>query len=106
MNGYITVEFIMHAHIAEYPPAPTERVAEAEKIFPYRSISPEEYAAREGQNWVCFSFDDYIYPSPELNEWIHSLGDILFTKGRLRAAQKKYLPQSELAQIEKQSSTW
>ncbi len=96
----------MHAHIAEYPPAPTERVAEAEKVFPYRSMSPEEYAAREGHNWVCFSFDDFIYPSPELNEWVHSLGDIFFTEGRLSEAKEKCLTPSELAQIKNQASTW
>jgi hypothetical protein len=94
----------MHAHIAEYPPAPIDRVTEAEKLFPYRSMSPEEYAAREGHNWLCFSFDNYNYSSLELNEWIHTLGDIFFTNGRLRKAQEKYLTQSELAQIAKQTS--
>lgn len=89
----------MHAHVSEYPPAPMDRVMEAERLFPYRSLSPEEYAAREGHKWLSFSFDDFIYPSVELNEWIHSLGDIFFTKGRFREAQEKYLIQSELAQM-------
>ena len=94
----------MHAHIAEYPPAPIDRVTEAERLFPYRSMTPEEYAAREGHNWLCFSFDDYLYATQELNEWMHTLGDIFFTEGRLHSAQEKYLRQAELAQIANQMS--
>lgn len=86
----------MHAYLHEYPPAPPDRVAEVTTRFPYRTVSAEEYAAREGFRWLCFSFDDYIYPDPQLNEWIHTLGDILF-QGRLAEMQEKYLTAAERA---------
>lgn len=71
----------VHEYLSEYPPAPPDRIAAAERLFPYRSLSPEQYFAAEGHKWDVFSFDDYIYPDPQLNEWIHSLGD-LFAKNR------------------------
>jgi hypothetical protein len=44
------------------------------------NISPEEYAAREGHRWECFSFDEYRYTDVALTEWIQRLGDILFRR--------------------------
>ena len=93
----------MHAYIDTYPPAPHGRITEAEKIFPYKTTTPEIYAAKEGHRWLCFSFDNYIYPNVELNEWLHSLGDILFG-GKLEEMQKKYLTPRELEQIKQESN--
>lgn len=86
----------MHRYLSAYPPAPPSRAADAEALFPYRAMSAEEYAAREGAGWVCFSFDDYIYENQELNAWLHTLGDILFTPGRLAEVQRKYLTPDEI----------
>jgi len=70
----------MHAYLSEYPPAPLDRIAEAERLFPFRTLTPAQYFNAEGHKWDLFSFDDYVYPDPKLNEWIHSLGDLFARK--------------------------
>jgi hypothetical protein len=80
----------MHKYMDQYPPAPPSRVAFALSVLPYRQMSPEEYAAREGRNWLCFSFGDYVYNDAVLNEWIHTLDDILFTPGRLEDILRQF----------------
>ena len=90
----------MHDYLHEYPDASEDRIREAIKQFPYKSISAEEYAAREGHRWLCFSFGEYIYPNKELNEWIHTLDDIFFTQGKLNELRLKYLTTDEIKKIE------
>ena len=70
----------MHKYIDEYPPASKDRKQDAKRIFPYLSMSPEKQAKLYGDGQMCFSFDNYIYENKILNEWIHSLGDILFSE--------------------------
>lgn len=82
----------MHQYLAEYPPAPQSRVEEAIRLFPYRAMSAEEYAARNGRDWMCFSFGEYRYEDPLLDEWIHTLDDILFIPGRLEETERKFEP--------------
>lgn len=55
------------------------RERDAHEWFPLE-MSPDEYAAREGHNWYCFSFDDYRYADPKADAWIRRLGDILFRR--------------------------
>lgn len=90
----------MHEYIHEYGPAPLDIESEAQALFPYKDMTPVQYAARYAHRWACFSFDDYIYSDPELNEWIHSLGDILFTAGAVEEARKAYLSPAEIEAIE------
>jgi hypothetical protein len=59
------------------PPAPGDYERNAAEMFPV-AMSPEEYAARHGHGWMCFSFDEYRYADPSLDAWIRRLGDILF----------------------------
>ena len=94
----------MHKHLDKYPPAPESREEHALQIFPYKEMSPEEYAARNAHDWLCFSFDEYIYNNSELNEWIHTLGDIFFTKGAVRAAREKYLTREQIAAVEEREN--
>lgn len=91
---------IMHKFIDEYESAPKWREKEALELFPYIDISPEEYAANEAHKWLSFSFDDYIYSNKILNEWIHSLGDIFFTPGKVKEARKNYLTGDQIKMIE------
>ena len=91
----------MHKYIDEYGPASDVLEKQAKELFPYTETNPEKYAALEAHNWACFSFDDYIYKDPDLNEWIHTLGDILFTSGGVGVARKKYLTAEEIKEIEK-----
>jgi len=87
----------MHKYMSTYPPASPLRNEDAERLFPYRTMSAEEYAAREGFDWDCFSFGEFVYPDPVLNEWIHTLDDIFFTPGRLTEARNKYLDAEAIA---------
>jgi len=91
----------MHAYLDQYPPAPLSRLQDALRLFPYRTMSAEEYAAKEGPYWVCFSFGDYIYEDAALNEWIHTLDDILFMPGRLRETQRKFMSEAEIAELDR-----
>jgi hypothetical protein len=86
----------MHQHKDRYPPAPPDRDADARRLFPYRTMSAEEYAARHGSSWVCFSFGDYVYEDEALNEWIHTVDDIFFIPGRMQEAERKYLSDADL----------
>ena len=92
----------MHKYLDEYEPAPPDRVRDALEFFPFREISAEEYAARESHKWLCFGFDNYTYEDPELNEWIHTLGDILFTPGAVKEVRNKHLTEEEIEQIERE----
>jgi len=96
----------MHRYLDEYPPAPQSRISDAEQLFPYRSMSAEEYAARYGRNWFCFSFGEYVYPDPVLNEWVHALDDILFEPGRLERVERRYLTEDEISENRKRSAAF
>ena len=63
----------------DLPPADPGRERDARELFPL-DMTPEEYAAKHGHEWFCFSFDDYRYADPELDRWIQRLGDILFNR--------------------------
>lgn len=82
----------------ERPLAPLEWEAAAREIFPL-NLSPEEYAAREGVNWGCFSFADYRYRDEKLDAWLQELGAIFFTPGRLHECQEALLTPDELRQV-------
>ena len=89
----------MHKYLREYPEAPTEREKEAKELFPYLDVTPEIFAAKNAHNFPCFSFGEYIYSESKLNEWLHTLDDILFTEGRLKEVQELYLSEKEIAKI-------
>jgi hypothetical protein len=68
----------MHKYLDELPMADPGRDEDAKRLFPYREMTAEEYHAREGHKWVCFSFGEYRYADSDLDEWIHTLDDIFF----------------------------
>jgi hypothetical protein len=86
----------------ERPLASPTSVSMAQKIFA-EGLSPEEYAARNAQYWLCFSLDDYRYEAPALDAWIARLGDILFGRNgapTVKELREKYLTPEERAQAE------
>jgi hypothetical protein len=83
---------------AERSLASPEREEWARALFPL-TMTPEEYAARHGAEWVCFSFDDYRYRDERLDVWVQQLGSILFTPGRLNACQEAILTPEELRTV-------
>jgi hypothetical protein len=84
------------------PMADPGREADARRLFPM-DVTPEEYAARYGHDWHCFSMDDYRYADARLEAWIHRLGDILFEREgapRIDDLRRQYLTDEERRAIE------
>jgi hypothetical protein len=59
------------------PPADPERERRARDAFPYRDVSPAEYAAAHGHDMPGFTYDEAAYADPELDAWLLELGEIL-----------------------------
>ncbi|MDP9468958.1 MAG: hypothetical protein M3P32_09520 [Chloroflexota bacterium] len=59
------------------PAADAERQARATTLFPWRSESPAEYAARHGSSMVGYTYDAYTYADAKLDAWLSELGEIL-----------------------------
>jgi len=88
-------------NIDDLPMADPGREKDARQLFDL-AMSPEEYAAREGHGWYCFSFDDYRYSDPAMETWIQRLGDILFQREgapTLEDLRAKYLTEEEREEI-------
>jgi hypothetical protein len=64
------------------PPADAEREARASTLFPWRTESPAEYAARYGAAMVGYTYDAYTYTDARLEAWLGELGEILRRRGR------------------------
>ena len=92
----------MSADNSERPPAHPEFEKTAGELFPYTTLSPEEYAGREGTKWDCFSFDNYRFQNALLDAWIQRLGKILFNPGLVEQYQSQYLTPEEIAEQKKQ----
>lgn len=65
-------------------------------------LTPEEYAARRGHLWGCFSFHLLRYRDPALGAWIRRLGEILFDPEQHERCQRQYLTPQELAIVRRQ----
>lgn len=66
-------------------------------------MTPEEYAARLGHEWVSFSFDEHRYSAPGLTDWIQRVGDIFFGRNGapgLRELRERFLTSAEVAAAE------
>lgn len=59
------------------PPADAERELRARSAFPYRQVSPAEYADRHADAMAGYTYDDYAYADPELDAWLAELGAVL-----------------------------
>ena len=68
------------------------------------SLSPEEYAARHGHEWGCFSFHLYRYRDPALGAWVRRVGEILDSAAELEQCRARHLTAQELADIRQQES--
>lgn len=58
-------------------PASPERQELASRVFPYRTLSPDEYVSAHGEEMVAFTYDDERYADPELDAWILEVGRCL-----------------------------
>jgi hypothetical protein len=71
----------------------------ARRLFPFESMSPEEYAARHGEDWLCCALPSYCFQDEKLDAWIQRFGEILFTPGLMRKYQEELLTPDELERI-------
>jgi len=79
-------------------PLATEMMEDQASSMAREGLSPEEYAARWAHTIYCFSLDDYRYRDPQVQRWIHSLGDILFARPgapRLEDLRERFLTVEE-----------
>jgi len=92
---------IKHEDMDDYPLATKEWEQTAKELFPgYKTMDPEEWAARYAHGVGCSSFDQYHYEDEVLHKWIHRLHQIL---GRdVSEYRKKYLTEEEISAIEKE----
>jgi len=84
------------------PLADPQREEMAEQQFPeYKTMCPEEWAARFGHTVGCSSFDDYSYRNSELHDWVHKLHQIFrFHHDQIESFKLKYLTAEEIKIIE------
>jgi hypothetical protein len=59
------------------PPADPERERLARAAFPYREVTPADYAAAHGAEMPGFTYDEAAYTDAELDAWLLELGEIL-----------------------------
>ena len=65
---------------------------------------PEEYAARYGHRWGCFSLHQYRYRDAILAAWVSRLGEILCTEGELERCRQRFLTPNELVEVQRQEA--
>jgi hypothetical protein len=72
-----------------------------ERMRTWRSegLSPEEWAARNAQNLLCFSGGQYCYSDPSLDAWVRRLDTILFTHGAVDACRRHFLTDDEMRAV-------
>jgi hypothetical protein len=66
--------------------------------------SPEEYTARFGHNWLCFSTGEARFADPATDAWIQRLDEIFFNlygAPSVEECRGRYLTAEERAKIEK-----
>jgi len=69
-------------------------------LFPWQTMSAEEYAARHSHHIGVFSIDREKFSNAQLDEWIMQLGSILRSADMARKCRRKYLSPVECADIE------
>ena len=65
-------------------------------------ITPEEFAARYAHTIEAFSMDNFSYREPEVEDWVHRLGAILWGRPgapRLADLRARYLTDEERQRI-------
>lgn len=82
------------------PIADPDREEIAERLFgEYKTMSPEEWAARFSHTVGCSSFDQFEYKNIELHKWIHRIHEILRNPSEIEGFRRKYLNEEELKEI-------
>ena len=73
-----------------------------EMNLPYQEMSPEEYVARHGHGWGCFSLDLHRYRDPEIEAWVRRLGELMHDVRAMERCRRLYLSADEYAQVQRE----
>jgi hypothetical protein len=93
----------------QLPPADPGYEKSAERLFSnYKSITPEQWAARYAHTVGCSGFGDFKYRNDELGRWIYRLHEILERQvnfpDEIDEYRKQYLSAEELARIQREKN--
>jgi hypothetical protein len=66
--------------------------------------SPEEYAARRGHLWLCFSLHLYRYRDPVMGAWVKRFEELIRNREELERLRKQLLTDEERAEIRRQEA--
>ena len=73
-----------------------------EALFPWRKMTPEEYAARYGHGVGCYSFHRMRYRNPEIGRWAVRLGELFTDLDELERVRRELLTAEEYAEVQRQ----
>lgn len=63
--------------IESRPAADPDREALASRSFPFRTVSPADYADAHADDMPGFTYDEVAYADPALDAWLVALGQEL-----------------------------
>jgi len=82
----------------------TERYA-MDRVGPeWRTMSPEEWVARNIHRFPLWGWADYRFPTPEFEAWIREAEVFVFDIDGRRALRERYLTAEEIAAAEDDES--
>ena len=64
-----------------------------------RSLSADEYAARNLHRWGCFSLHLFRYRDPVLGAWVKRVGELFDNPDELEAIRDRLLTEDERATV-------
>jgi len=67
-------------------------------------ISPEEYAARQAHDWMCFSYHLHRFRDPVLGAWVRRFGEILSDVDQVKKCRTQYLTPEEIVEVERRAA--
>ena len=70
--------------------------------FPWREMSPEEYAARHAHCIGYYSYHQVRYRDPDIGRWAVRLGEILTNLEEMERVRREYLTPEEYARVQQQ----
>jgi len=71
-----------------------------EVLFPWREMTPDEYAARYGHNVWCYSFHRMRFRNPEIGRWAVRLGELLTDSDKMERVRREILSPAEYAEVQ------
>jgi hypothetical protein len=84
----------------ERPLADSARIEAALRMFPFRELSPEQFAARWSHTILLSSFDQYRYPDMAMESWIDELHRLLRSPAELERCRRAHLSAEDYAAVQ------